>query len=62
MLVALVGMNYHFVSDVIAGSVRGSLVGAHAVSLLHIIASNLPNQSAEPAQMAEPSRLPQATP
>jgi membrane-associated phospholipid phosphatase len=33
MLVALVAMNYHFVSDVIAGSVLGALVGAWAVKL-----------------------------
>lgn len=30
MLVALVGMNYHFVSDVIAGSMLGGIVGAYA--------------------------------
>jgi membrane-associated phospholipid phosphatase len=33
MLVALVAMNYHFVSDVIAGSVIGGIVGAFAVAL-----------------------------
>jgi membrane-associated phospholipid phosphatase len=33
MLVALVGMNYHFVSDVIAGSVLGGIVGAWAATL-----------------------------
>lgn len=33
MLVALVGMNYHFVSDVIAGSVLGGVVGAYAAAL-----------------------------
>jgi membrane-associated phospholipid phosphatase len=31
MLVALVGMNYHFVSDVIAGSVLGGVIGSYAV-------------------------------
>jgi membrane-associated phospholipid phosphatase len=31
MLLALVGMNYHFVGDVIAGSVLGGIVGAWAV-------------------------------
>jgi membrane-associated phospholipid phosphatase len=30
MLIALVGMNYHFVGDVIAGSVIGSVVGTYA--------------------------------
>jgi membrane-associated phospholipid phosphatase len=33
MFVALVAMNYHFVSDVIAGSVLGGVVGAWAVVL-----------------------------
>ncbi len=33
MLVALVAMNYHFVSDVIAGSVLGGVVGAYAALL-----------------------------
>jgi hypothetical protein len=33
MLVALVGMNYHFVSDVIAGSVLGGIVGSYGVRL-----------------------------
>jgi membrane-associated phospholipid phosphatase len=33
MLVALVGMNYHFVGDVIAGSILGGIVGAWAVAL-----------------------------
>jgi len=33
MLIALVAMNYHFVSDVIAGSVLGGIVGAWAVRL-----------------------------
>jgi membrane-associated phospholipid phosphatase len=33
MLVSLVAMNYHFVSDVIAGSVLGALVAAYAVHL-----------------------------
>jgi len=33
MLVALVAMNYHFVGDVIAGSVLGGIVGACAVAL-----------------------------
>jgi membrane-associated phospholipid phosphatase len=33
MLCALVAMNYHFVSDVIAGAVLGAIVGAWAVAL-----------------------------
>jgi membrane-associated phospholipid phosphatase len=33
MLVALIAMNYHFVGDVIAGSVLGALVGAWASRL-----------------------------
>ena len=33
MLIALVGMNYHFVGDVIAGSVLGALVGTYAIAL-----------------------------
>src|SRR5215213_1466953 len=33
MLLALIGMNYHFVSDVIAGSVLGGIVGAWAARL-----------------------------
>jgi len=33
MLVALVAMNYHFVGDIVAGSVLGGIVGAWAVRL-----------------------------
>jgi membrane-associated phospholipid phosphatase len=33
MLIALVGMDYHFVGDVIAGSVLGAIVGTYAVAL-----------------------------
>jgi membrane-associated phospholipid phosphatase len=33
MLAALVGMNYHFVGDVVAGSVLGALVGIWATRL-----------------------------
>jgi membrane-associated phospholipid phosphatase len=33
MLLALVAMNYHFVSDVIAGSVLGGVVGAYAATV-----------------------------
>ena len=36
MLVALVGMNYHFVGDVVAGSVLGGIVGTYAARLVHI--------------------------
>jgi membrane-associated phospholipid phosphatase len=33
MLAALVGMNYHFVSDVIAGATLGAVVGSYATGL-----------------------------
>jgi membrane-associated phospholipid phosphatase len=33
MAVSLVGMNYHFVSDVVAGSFLGAIVGAYAATL-----------------------------
>lgn len=33
MVISLVAMNYHFVSDVIAGSVLGGIVGAYAVRM-----------------------------
>jgi membrane-associated phospholipid phosphatase len=33
MLVSLVAMNYHFVSDVIAGSVLGGLIATYAAHL-----------------------------
>ena len=33
MLVSLVAMNYHFVSDVIAGSVLGAVIATYAVHL-----------------------------
>ncbi|MCI0333171.1 MAG: phosphatase PAP2 family protein [Planctomycetes bacterium] len=33
MLIALVAMNYHFVSDVIAGSVLGAIIGAWSITL-----------------------------
>jgi membrane-associated phospholipid phosphatase len=33
MLIALVGMNYHFVGDVIAGSVLGAIVGTYSTAL-----------------------------
>lgn len=38
MLVALVGMNYHFVSDVIAGSVLGALVGIYTATMANLVA------------------------
>jgi len=40
MLVALVAMNYHFVSDVIAGSVLGAIIGAFAAKLADLPHSN----------------------
>ena len=36
MLLSLVAMNYHFVSDVIAGSVLGALVAAYAAQLARL--------------------------
>jgi membrane-associated phospholipid phosphatase len=36
MLVSLVAMNYHFVSDVIAGSVLGVLVSMYATHLARL--------------------------
>jgi len=36
MLVSLVAMNYHFVSDVIAGSVLGGIVATYAVHLARL--------------------------
>jgi membrane-associated phospholipid phosphatase len=34
--VSLVAMNYHFVSDVIAGSVLGALIATYAVHLARL--------------------------
>ncbi len=36
MLLSLVAMNYHFVSDVIAGSMLGALIAAYAVHLARL--------------------------
>ena len=36
MLVSLVAMNYHFVSDVIAGSVLGALIATYAAHLAQL--------------------------
>jgi membrane-associated phospholipid phosphatase len=36
MLVSLVAMNYHFVSDVIAGSVVGAIVARYAARLSNL--------------------------
>jgi membrane-associated phospholipid phosphatase len=36
MLVSLVAMNYHFVSDVIAGSVLGALIAMYAAHLARL--------------------------
>ena len=36
MLLSLVAMNYHFVSDVIAGSVLGALVAMYATHLARL--------------------------
>jgi membrane-associated phospholipid phosphatase len=40
MLVSLVAMNYHFVSDVIAGSVLGGIVAAYAAYLARLRTSS----------------------
>jgi membrane-associated phospholipid phosphatase len=40
MLVALVGMDYHFVGDVIAGSTLGGIVGSWAAQLSRLIPEN----------------------
>jgi membrane-associated phospholipid phosphatase len=40
MLAALVAMNYHFVSDVIAGSVLGAIIGTYATSFARLTSSN----------------------
>ena len=37
MLAALVGMNYHFVGDIIAGSTLGAIVGAWATRLSSLV-------------------------
>jgi membrane-associated phospholipid phosphatase len=34
--VALVGLNFHFVGDVIAGAMLGSVTGAYATRLFHL--------------------------
>jgi membrane-associated phospholipid phosphatase len=39
MLVALIAMNYHFVSDVIAGSVLGAIIGALAIQLRLVVST-----------------------
>ena len=36
MLLSLVAMNYHFVSDVIAGGVLGGLIATYAVHLARL--------------------------
>jgi membrane-associated phospholipid phosphatase len=36
LLLSLVAMNYHFVSDVIAGSVLGALIAAYATHLARL--------------------------
>ncbi len=41
MLISLVAMNYHFVSDVIAGSVLGGIVGAYAVRMARLDISRI---------------------
>jgi membrane-associated phospholipid phosphatase len=36
MLVSLVAMNYHFVSDVVAGSTLGALIATYAVYMARL--------------------------
>jgi membrane-associated phospholipid phosphatase len=46
MLLSLVAMNYHFVSDVIAGSVLGALIATYGVHLARLkIACEDPRQA-----------------
>ena len=52
MLVALVAMNYHFLGDVIAGSVLGAIVGTYAVTLSRLICVPL----APPVQSRNPTK------
>jgi membrane-associated phospholipid phosphatase len=43
MLIALVAMNYHFVSDVIAGTTLGTIIAAWATQLILALARGLPS-------------------
>ncbi len=48
MLISLVAMDYHFVSDVIAGSTLGGIVGAYAASLANLPVNSGDRSAAEP--------------
>ena len=41
MLLSLVAMNYHFVGDVVAGSVLGGIIGAYAAALAGLAQTGL---------------------
>ncbi len=45
MLLSLVAMDYHFVSDVIAGSVLGGIVGMYAARLADLADDSQPRLS-----------------
>jgi membrane-associated phospholipid phosphatase len=49
MLISLVAMNYHFVSDVIAGSVLGGIVGAYAVRMARLDTTRKHSANTKPA-------------
>jgi membrane-associated phospholipid phosphatase len=59
MLLSLVAMNYHFVSDVIAGSVLGALIAAYAVHLarLKIPSENAPVRDSSNSQVTRANAL-----
>ncbi len=48
MLVSLVAMDYHFVSDVIAGGTLGAIVGAYAASLANLHKNRVERSAAAP--------------
>jgi len=54
MLVSLVAMNYHFVSDVIAGSVLGGIVATYAT---HLARLEMPCERPGGMRAAKPEQL-----
>ena len=54
MLVSLVAMNYHFVSDVIAGSVLGALIAMYATYLARL---QIPCEYSGYARAVKPEQL-----
>ena len=54
MLVSLVAMNYHFVSDVIAGSVLGGIVATYAAYLARL---EMPRASPDSVSAVKPEQL-----